>query len=115
MPSRTVRPDCIASRVCSSRPPLGEAEWRGGAGVGGGWAWSDRDGELERAGQGTHRHCGNLRDQRLGEAPPTPLGSAESALPATRCARGGREVAAPRTVRFERLLLRRSPPPCGEG
>ena len=33
-------PDCHPSASRSSLPPLGEAEWRGGVGVGGGWAGS---------------------------------------------------------------------------
>ena len=87
----------------SSLPPLGEAEWRGGVGVGGGWARREGDEDDAAVGPGHPPTPRLIVDEApRGSAPHPARAPPESALPATRFASGGREVrAAP-------------PPPCGE-
>jgi hypothetical protein len=87
---------CTDRTPRSSLPPLGEAEWRGGVGVGGGWARRDGDENGAAVGPGQPSTPAPHRRRSVsGKRPPPRSGPRpESALPATRFASGGREVRA---------------------
>src|SRR5215207_7646982 len=79
----------------SSLPPRGEAEWRGGVGVGDGWA--RREGDENDAVVGPalpSTPAPDVDEAPWGSTPHPARASPESALPATRFASGGREVRA---------------------
>ena len=72
-------PPMSASR---SSLPLGEAEWRGGVGVGGGWARREGDENDVAVGPDCHRHLRLIVDEAPRGRPPTPAWALpESALP----------------------------------
>src|SRR5215204_2654234 len=53
----------------SSLPPLGEAEWRGGVGVGGGWARREGDEAAAAVGPGQPSPAPDRRQSTSGSAP----------------------------------------------
>src|SRR5829696_7900846 len=89
-------PDSPMSASRSSLPPLGEAEWRGGVGVGGGWARRGGDEAAAAVGPGQpSTPAPDRRQSTSGSAPHPARALPESALPATRLPpSGGREVRA---------------------
>src|SRR5829696_1577828 len=83
-------PDSPMSASRSSLPPLGEAEWRGGVGVGGGWARREGAEDDAAVGPGRPSEAAPYRRRSAsGKRPHPARASPESALPATRLRRAG--------------------------
>src|SRR5215217_5958544 len=84
-------PDSPMSASRSSLPPLGEAEWRGGVGVGGGWARREGDENDAAVGPGRPSTTGPRRRRSgSGKHPPPRSGFARVGPPHARFASGGR-------------------------